>query len=620
MISPFFLPAAQNPLLKQALDSTKYYWFLDIERSMIFANSALSICNPTDCEYYGECLKNKGVVFYFIKQNDSADFYYQKALETYRACQDTSGIQKTLNNLGVLKMESGIFDQALTYYEEAYSLALSLSDTLAIIRALNNVSNVYIDLKKPDKSIEYLNSAKKYLTHITDQRIKAQTYGNLFSTYRYLGDLKNFNFYSKKALEGYSQLQDSIGLANTYTNIANGLELFNKIDSAIYLNLCALRIYKIKKHITGIVHLHLSIGNNYRNKQKYSVSTNYYLEGLKMAENHQLEKYIRDFNHELYINMLIQGEPVLAREYQQKAEELDQKFTSSLVNNAIASMEVKYKTLEQKREIESLSAKTALQELKLESEHRKKTIIIILFSIIILSGIFFIFWYRLFQQRKHAILMAKKAELENSLLRAQMNPHFMFNCLNSLQTYITCNQTALAEDFLSRFALLTRMILNQSREEFILLSDESNTLQTYLALEKQRHNNSFSFKLIIDEDIDESFICIPPMLVQPFAENAILHGLSPLKKDGILEIHFLPHSPKTLKCTILDNGIGRVASSKINKTYKHKSMGMQLTQERLKLIEIQTGLNITITTTDLYNQLNEACGTKVELIIPFKNI
>lgn len=607
----------QEVELPNLIDSTKHYWFSDTEKALCFANLALAVCDTADYAMMGECLKNKGVVFYVNRNTDSAEFYYFQALKKFEHGNFKSGTQKVLNNLGVLYMENRQLDKSVEMYIEAHNLAVELADTVAILRGLNNISNVYVELRNYRKSLEYLLLAEPFLNSNTDEHTRAQVLGNMFSSYRYVGDFENFRIYSRRTLEIYKKLNDSIGIANTYTNIANGYEQFNRFDSCIILNKRALDVYTRAKHPSGMVHLHLNLGNNYRNVKKYEVSTQWYLNGLKLATEYQLNKYIRSFNNELYINMLIKGDINKARRHQAEVDELDALLINQQVDAKIADFETKYRTLEKEREIEQLSAEKARQELVLKAEQRSKALVILFSLLMILAGALFWIWSRSKQKHKQIELAMKKAEIENRLLRVQMNPHFLFNSLNSIQSYITNNRNELAEEYLSQFAQLMRMILNHSCSDFVTFADEVQIITTYLELEKQRFNNSFDFEISIDKNIDEDSIYVPPMLVQPFVENAILHGVSPLKQGGRIEISFREQSDQTLVCTVKDNGIGRQASAKISKGSKHKSLGLQVTKERMQLIEKQTGIPLSITTVDLYTDEGESCGTCVEICIPY---
>jgi ligand-binding sensor domain-containing protein len=219
------------------------------------------------------------------------------------------------------------------------------------------------------------------------------------------------------------------------------------------------------------------------------------------------------------------------------------------------------------------------------------------------------------RERKKAALQLQLSDLEMKALRAQMNPHFIFNALNSIQECIVSKHTKAAYTYLSSFSKLVRMILENSEKQFITLEDEIETLRLYLSLEKLRFNDDFEFDIRIGNNIHPSFIRIPTMIIQPFAENALWHGLIHKKGDKKLTISF-EQKMGSLFCEIEDNGIGRQRSAgfkTINGT-KKQSMGMKITEERLYLLQNDAAIKID----DLEKPTGEASGTKITITIPLQ--
>jgi putative methionine-R-sulfoxide reductase with GAF domain/ligand-binding sensor domain-containing protein len=204
-------------------------------------------------------------------------------------------------------------------------------------------------------------------------------------------------------------------------------------------------------------------------------------------------------------------------------------------------------------------------------------------------------------------------------LRAQMNPHFIFNALNSVQQYILQGNVIEANKYLSKFSKLQREILNYSTQNFISLQKETETLQLYLELEQLRFAEKFTFSITKHELIDEEEIKIPPMIIQPFIENAIWHGLMPKTGDRFVNVHFNLLSDEQLVCTITDNGIGREAAARLRKTNgqeeKHQSKGLSLVYDRLNILQAQFGKPFHAAIFDLVTEDGSANGTQVILTI-----
>lgn len=222
------------------------------------------------------------------------------------------------------------------------------------------------------------------------------------------------------------------------------------------------------------------------------------------------------------------------------------------------------------------------------------------------------------RERKEAEVRVALAGNELKALRAQMNPHFVFNSLNSIQHFILTNKSGDAGKYLNKFARLMRVILNNSEKSVITVREELEYLTLYIELEAMRFDNKFSWKIDVSDEIDTDYFEIPAMLLQPYVENAILHGLTPKGEGGLLEI-ILRLQGNNLLCRIRDNGIGREKSKamrQLSNRKDHKSLGMKITSDRLELINNLQGSHLSMTVTDLKNSEGAASGTQVDIFIP----
>lgn len=215
-------------------------------------------------------------------------------------------------------------------------------------------------------------------------------------------------------------------------------------------------------------------------------------------------------------------------------------------------------------------------------------------------------------------LTMQMAQTRQQALRAQMNPHFIFNCLNSINGFILQNEVSTASRYLIKFSKLIRLILEHSNEKYISLSSELDALKLYIEMEQLRFEKKFSFEIIVDDDIPAEDLMVPPLIYQPFIENSIWHGLLHQKKEGRLTIS-LNMDNNFLECHIEDNGIGREMSASLkSKTNTHKkSLGLKLTSERLAIMKEQEGRNTAVEVYDLVDPEGIAAGTKV--IIKIEN-
>ena len=197
-----------------------------------------------------------------------------------------------------------------------------------------------------------------------------------------------------------------------------------------------------------------------------------------------------------------------------------------------------------------------------------------------------------------------------------MNPHFIFNTLSSIQSFITKNDSKDAVYYLSKFSKLMRATLENTKKQRIPIKDEIESLQLYMDLEKLRLNNKFDYHIIINDEIDTLFEEIPPMLIQPYIENAIWHGISHKTGSGIIKLTFKLENENLLKCEIEDDGVGRKKAREMKKeTRKKKSLGMTITKERLEIINSLKDTKLSVNIIDLIDN-NIPTGTKIELFIP----
>ena len=219
-------------------------------------------------------------------------------------------------------------------------------------------------------------------------------------------------------------------------------------------------------------------------------------------------------------------------------------------------------------------------------------------------------------QNRELVQQATANELK--ALRSQMNPHFIFNCLNAIKSYTLNHDTEGADFYLTKFSKLMRQVLENSRSEKITLKNELETLTLYLDMEKLRAGDKLNYAFTIADDLETDFIEIPPMLIQPFVENAIWHGLMQKEEGGKIEIDCRQKNDKIVIVTILDNGIGRerAAELKTKTATRHKSFGMKITSERMDIINQLYHIETKITIQDLKNTEGVGVGTKVVLEIP----
>lgn len=244
----------------------------------------------------------------------------------------------------------------------------------------------------------------------------------------------------------------------------------------------------------------------------------------------------------------------------------------------------------------------------------------VLVACVTLLLVFWLLRIRIAAIRKEALFRQKLAETEMQLLRSRMNPHFIFNCLNSIKLYVAENNREAAMLYLDKFSRLIRLVLENSQNERVVLEQDLEALKLYLEMERIRFKEKLRYEIRIDSNVDAEYLEVPPMLIQPYVENAIWHGLMHREEGGTVSIGLeYDVEAGVLAAVIRDDGVGRRKALALkSKSAAYRSLGMSITGERIGLINERYQVNATVTVRDLYLDSGEAAGTEVVLRIPVK--
>ena len=529
-------------------------------------------------------LNNKANAYIFISDHENSIKCYLEAIQIADSINYRYGKSLIKSNMANLYFEWNEFSKAIEIYKESivYLEEFGVLTNLAINYV--NIGIAYNSLNNIDSSLIYLEKSKKICLQTDNQALLSTVYHNIGRCYMVDDKYKKSIDYFLKALASNSRNRNVNTKANIYHDMALSYSELNNYQLAIVFADSAKNIYHKIGNTKQAIDIELTMADIMENNKNYK------------AAYEQLRCYMR------------KKDTLFSVEKHKQMNEL----------------ETKYQTAQKENEIQAQFTQIAEGELLLKNEKNKALTYIVLFTgAFILFLLILIFLLR--NKQKHLIIKTElehhKMELKGRLLRSQMNPHFIFNSLNSIQSYITSNDQYNAEIYLSKFAKLMRSILENSRHSFVSLEQDISTLRTYIELEHLRFEGEFSYKVDVDENIDLDNAYIPPMLIQPYIENAIIHGLvGYTNKKGRLIIGFQKISHTHIKCTIEDNGIGREKARDLKRRSikPYKSLGMQVTKERMEVISDINKVHFDEKFIDLKNERQEAIGTRVELIIPFE--
>jgi tetratricopeptide (TPR) repeat protein len=540
-----------------------------------------------------------GLQYRFNEVFDSALYYHNLSLELALQLGDSTQLYYIYNNLGQVYRKQNMNVQAINYFYKALQINEALGDTKAMSFTQNVLGAAYVVQKDYNKAMYYFRLSNVLGKANNDKKTLAYNYGAMGEVFLLQNQIDSAMHYLIVA----KQLKIEVG-SNRGIPVADhliGQTLYAKNDIASsekYFNLALTgHIKNNNKRYQSLCYAYLGMISTEQNK--FDNAEIFLLKGEEVAElSHSLENSIL-INNALFELYKKTGKWEKAIVSLQQSNTYQDSIMNIVNGQQLQSLEIEYETQKKEQQIKLLSI-----ENKIKSQNVKLSLgLIVLLVISILLGL-----YVQFIRKKQAIMEQDK--LKQKLFRSQMNPHFIFNALGSIQNYMYKNETKQAAQFLGNFASLSRSILKYSAEESISLEKELETLTNYLELEKMRMNNAFAYEFIFDQDLETEFINIPPMMIQPFIENAIKHGLKDTDKDGKITIE-VNDKENVLEVIILDNGVG-FGNSQQNKD--HESMATQIFNERMKHLKKK---NRHLPDLSIQNiSEGENTGTKVHLFLP----
>jgi tetratricopeptide (TPR) repeat protein len=536
------------------------------------------------------------------------------------------GIALANINYAILETGEGNLKNSADYYMKAIAISERINFTRGMSISYNNIGENYLKLKQYDRSIEYTIKARDLNRSIKEQRGESINYEQLGNIY----------YEQKKFSQAYAYWNEGFKLAQTaqdlgllslyYINFGKyyiSVENFNQG----FINLkTADSIAQSRSELLTQILCCKAFAMGYDKLKNHSTAIQYLNKGIELSKNLGNKTEECDLFNLISLQYEKTGKSDSGIYYLRMHKQLSDTILSDKNFAHLAFIQTQYETKLIDKENAELRSIQKTQTKKLSVQN---LLLIASAFIIILALISLILFYRSFQHKKKNLELEEQrklseynqqiAEMEVKSLRSQMNPHFLFNSLNSIRNYIIKNEPQLASDYLANFASLMRKILDASQQSFISLDEEIDMLKLYLELERMRFPNKFSYSIILDEGLDSSNLNIPTMVIQPFIENAIWHGLLPKESlDGALKIHFKENASNQdeILCEIIDNGIGRAKSEAIkSQLKKHHSKGINITRERLKRLS-KLDLSEPFEIIDLINQNGLAEGTKVVLHLP----
>ena len=536
--------------------------------------------------------------------------YATQSKELAEKLNYSKGIANACNKMGNAYYNLGNHAMAVESYFNALRIQEKTRDRIGISNSYNNLGNVYDSQEKFDEALKYQLKALALRKEIGDKGLIAKSYHNLGLVYTnlYKSDLALDNYFA--ALKLFDKNKDAAAIASCYDHI--GVVYFDKKEYAKSLEyaLIALKMREEQGSEVRLAKSYVNVGACYEALGNYKQSEYYSLKALKLAREIEYLEMIQPASQTLSMIYSKTGQYKKAFEYYKEyATTKDSLLNEKNTENTVR-LEMNYEF--EKKETAARDEQIK-KEAVAEAIHKKQQVIIWTVSALFLLAI--IIFILIVRQNKFRAEQ-RSMQLEQQLLRSQMNPHFIFNSLIAIESFIYKNEPREAGKYLSGFARLMRLILENSREEFVPLEKEIQTLENYLKLQKLRYDDAFDYTINVAENIDSSDIEIPPMLAQPFIENAIEHGLKGLDKKGDILINFFLKNDDLI-FEVLDNGVGFETTKTVNPQGKgHKSLAIAITQDRLKNLN-KKKRNIKVMMEDRKDDANRIAGAKVTFVVPY---
>jgi tetratricopeptide (TPR) repeat protein len=643
------------------------YSRIDPEKGSAIADEAMLLAKKlNDIKKLASAHSYKAMNLAGMGEDSMALNYYLRALALHEQVHDRLHMATTYNNMAIEFVNLADYIRALEFHEKAYKIFESLDDKIRMGNSLNNRGVIYLYLSDYSQALKYHLDALSIFEQLDNKHITAATLSNVGLVYDHLSDFTKALQYQQKAYELYKESGDKQGMINSLGNVGNVYHNLEQNEQALNYYQKALTISEQIGDKRGIASNRSNIGIVYSgtgnfakaldylekslqintisgDKKRiagdlneigkvYLIATDSFLATRKISPQTRLDHVIGYQTRSLQIareigSLDLQRESlnILSRVYEKdkqpgKALEYYKEYIvlrDSVLNSEVKQninrreMQFEYEKKEVLLKADQQRKQTAAQS-DINRQKLVKNTTISIAAVLLAAGMAsFVFYKRKRDadvKSRETEFKLKESETEMDVLRLQMNPHFIFNSLNSINHYINHHDTGTATLYTTKFAKLMRMTLESSAKKEICLSEDLAALELYLQLESLRLRHSFTYEINVGGDINADTTMVPPMLLQPFVENSIWHGVS--KKDnGRILIH-IKKEDQMLHCTVEDNGAGRNgAPGNIGKN----SLGTSITKKRIDILNQIKKTHANIALQDLEH------GMRVEVTIPFES-
>lgn len=500
------------------------------------------------------------------------------------------------------------FDSSLVYFERAYGMAEGIKNTAVMVAVINAMAATYGKLRRYDQALAYYKRALPMAEASGDSSLLGLLVGNTGLAYGRLGIGDSALFYGKWELEIAEANGNPSKLRQALSVLSMASYLTEDYEGAITYSDRLHDIVAPTEDWGFMVTPYLYRAKSWKALGQPDCALKDINRSIEIARNieyvsgevNSLE-WLVAFNEE-------RGAYESAFKHLERLAELKDTEKDRETTKQLERMALRYELKEKDSSLKNMAVVQQATTAKVHFRNLMIASVILVFLIIV--GLTIVVYKRKVEKQKMAA-----QESQNKLLRSQLNPHFLFNALSSIQLFmINKGEGPQALEYLSKFAKLMRRILENSRESFVSLEDELTTLRHYLDLQRIRFDNKFSYDIQVKTEHDSEDITIPPMFAQPFIENSLEHGIASLE-GGLIKLRF-EEVDGTLNFSVEDNGIGITRSTRMKKRSDHQSLATVITRDRIALLRKQLKRRISFDVRDKHNAEEQVIGTEVIFELP----
>lgn len=591
--------------------------------SAIFYTSTLDEYSQTRGNIHGIAMANDlwGNIYSAKGEGDSALHYFEGALFIWKRINERKNYCVTIGNIATLYEEQGYYTQSLAYYFEILGIWQSIKkyespqDSIFVCsnvaNTLHNIGMVECKLRTFDKAIQYLEQSLKLSRELSSQADIIRAYISLSDAYISLKDYDCAIEYGKQAIDANEETNIPIFSIVNHVNLCAAFLGKKQIDSAEKYLQFAENLYaqnNVQQFWEAVIWKYQ--GKISFEKKLYYKAENKLLAAIAYFRRISARQQVIDIALDLSQLYDVLQDYENAYRYLKLNTLTQDSLLNQEKRNAINEMQIKHEMDIKAQEYELSLKEQEVQKLALSSRNAWMLAIIVVL-VLLAGGIFFVFYRNRTQMKQESL------RLEQQLLRSQMNPHFIFNCLSAIQRFINIGDDYAANMYLAKFSTLLRSILELSKNPILSLAQEIDFLENYLALEKTRFNENFEYKISKSSEIHYSQVQIPFMILQPYVENALKHGFAGRKEEkNILEIRFSKEENRVI-CEIEDNGMGYDKSQqlKAENTLSYPPRGMEITSNRINVFNQVATQRISVDILNINDEKGNVTGTLVKVSI-----